>query len=452
MHIHILGICGTFMAGVAKLAKEMGYKVTGTDQNVYPPMSDVLRSLGIYIQQGYCDNGVPDDVDLVVFGNAVSRGNPAVEAVLNRNIKFISGPQWLYEHVLKYKHVIAVSGTHGKTTTSAMLAWILASANLNPGFLIGGVPKNFNETTRLGNGKYFVIEADEYDTVFYDKRSKFLHYHPHTLVINNLEFDHADIFDDLSDIQKQFQWLLRTVPGNGSVIYPDDCHAIKEVVSRGCWSSQIILNHKDCWQVQTISHDQSQFEITNSEKDTIQINWQLIGAHNMKNALAAAAAAFDVGVTLSDIKKGLETFKSVKRRMELRAVVNGITVYDDFAHHPTAIETTIKGLRAKVGGERIIALAQLGSNTMEKGVHQQTLGSAFSDADQVHILHPNNSHWDIAPVLATLHGRGFAHQAVSDMLQTIAPQLSSRDHVLILSNKGFENIHERLITQLQGTA
>lgn len=448
MRIHILGICGTFMAGIAKLAKALGYTVTGTDQNVYPPMSTILQSLGVNIAQGYHKDSVPADVDLVIVGNAMSRGNPAVESVLNKNIPFISGPQWLYEHVLKDRHVLAVAGTHGKTTTSAMLAWMLESAGLHPGFLIGGVPKNFNETARLGSSNYFVIEADEYDTAFYDKRAKFLHYHPRTLIMNNLEFDHADIYEDLAAIQKQCQFLLRTVPGDGLVIYPHDCDALKDVVARGCWSRQVALQENKSWRVTPLKTDYSAFDIIAPDQQSVAIHWKLLGAHNMQNALAAAVAAFHVGVSLEHIKIGLETFENVKRRMEVRAVVRGITVYDDFAHHPTAIETTINGLRAKVGDERVIVLAQLGSNTMEKGVHQLTLGAAFHEADQVHIWHPEKSDWDIAPVLNTLNGRGFAHPTVDDMMQTIIPQLKSKDHVLIMSNKGFEGIHERLIAEI----
>ena len=397
-----------------------------------------------------CIRDRPDSADLVIIGNALSRGNKAIESVLNKNLSFISGPQWLYEHVLKDKHVLAVSGTHGKTTTSALLAWILESAGLSPGFLIGGVPKNFNTTARLGRGKYFVIEADEYDTAFYDKHSKFLHYHPRTLIINNLEFDHADIFENLAAIQKQFQFLLRTVPSEGTVIYPDASSAIAEVIARGCWSRQIALQDSKGWHAASMNADYSSFTIINPENNSITIQWGLIGEHNMENALAAAAAAFSIGVSCDQIKKGIETFQNVKRRMEVRGVVNDITIYDDFAHHPTAIETTLNGLRAKVGHARIIVLAQLGSNTMTQGVHQQSLGHAFHAANQVHIWHPDNSTWDIAPVIKTLQGRGFSHVTVDDMIHTLMPQLSPQDHVLIMSNKGFENVHERLIEQLKG--
>lgn len=448
MHIHILGICGTFMAGIAKLAKELGYTVTGSDQQVYPPMSDVLASMGIAINEGYTENSVPASADMVVIGNAMSRGNPAVEAVLNKKIPYISGPQWLYEHVLKTKHVLAVSGTHGKTTTTSLLAWILESAGLKPGFLIGGVPKNFEETTRLGGSDYFVIEADEYDTAFYDKRSKFLHYRPQTLIINNLEFDHADIFDDLAAIQKQFQYLLRTVPSSGSVIFPANCQAITGVIARGCWAKQVPLQENAGWHAKALSPDRSQFEIYSETGEKIQINWSLIGDHNMQNALAAAAAARQVGVTLADIQKGINTFSGVKRRLEVRGNVNGVTVYDDFAHHPSAIETTLKGLRAKVGNERIFVVAQLASNTMEMGVHQNTLGCAFALADEVHIWHPANSKWQIDPVLKPLNGKGFSHLTVDDIIQNVKSSVKPHDHVLVMSNKGFEGIHTRLLAAL----
>lgn len=449
MHIHILGICGTFMAGIAKIAKALGHTVTGSDQNVYPPMSTVLQNLHIEVQGGYREESIPKNVDLVVFGNAMSRGNPAVEFVLNKKIPFVSGPQWLYDYVLKKQHVLAVSGTHGKTTTTALLAWILESAGLSPGFLIGGAPKNFEETARLGAGKFFVIEADEYDTAFYDKRSKFLHYHPTTLVVNNLEFDHADIFEDLSAIQKQFQYLLRTVPSSGAVIFPNDSEAIQGVVSRGCWSTQVPLQSPLGWRAEKIAADYSQFKIIDTNNHETSIHWCMIGKHNMQNALSAAAAASRVGVSLNTIKQGIESFKGVKRRMEVRGVINEITVYDDFAHHPSAIELTINGLRARVGNDRIIVLAQLASNTMAQGVHQHVLGKAFLAADQVHILHPVDSQWDILPTLNALNGKGHAHKSVADLLAHVLPELSAKDHVIIMSNKGFDGLHERLLTSLR---
>lgn len=448
MKIHILGVCGTFMAGIAKCAKGLGHSVTGSDQNVYPPMSTVLADLGVDINMGYLPSHIESDTDLVIIGNALSRGNPAVEYVLNNNIPYVSGAQWLYENVLKDQHVLAVSGTHGKTTTTAMLAWILESAGLEPGFLIGGLAKNFNETTRLGRGDFFVIEADEYDTAFFDKRSKFLHYRPKTLIINNCEFDHADIFDDLSAIKKQFQYLLRSVPATGTVIFPDHDANIADILGRGCWSSRVAINHKESWHADIIDPSGAVFELWHRDQKLARIAWELLGEHNVYNALAATAAAHDVGVPIDAIQRGLATFENVKRRMEVRGVVSGVTVYDDFAHHPTAIQTTLRGLRAKVGDDKIVVLAELGSNTMEMGVHKNTLGASFAGADEVHILHPDTAAWDISPVLRDLSVSAKAHATVEDILSCVAPTLQPGTHVLIMSNKGFGGIHDKLLQQL----
>lgn len=449
MKIHILGICGTFMAGVAKCAKLLGHDVTGSDQHVYPPMSDVLAALNIEIQSGYLPEHIAADTDLVIIGNALSRGNAAVEFVLNSQIPYVSGAQWLYEYVLKDKHVLAVSGTHGKTTTTALLAWILTCADLEPGFLIGGLPKNFNETTALGGGKYFVIEADEYDTAFFDKRSKFLHYRPNTLIINNCEFDHADIFENLDAIKKQFQFLLRSVPANGSIIYPNDDVNVQDILSRGCWSCQVGVGSKTSWHADLVDPSGCVFDLWYQDQQMARIEWPLLGVHNVNNALAAAAAAHAVGVSIEAIKTGICTFENVKRRMEVRGKVRGITVYDDFAHHPTAIKTTLQGLRAKVGDQKIVVLAELGSNTMTMGVHQTTLGAAFSVADEVHILHPNDAGWDILPVLNPLSGRANAYPSVDAILSQVVPTLHSETHVLIMSNKGFGGIHQRLLDELK---
>ena len=357
----------------------------------------------------------------------------------------MSGPQWVYENILKHQHVLAVSGTHGKTTTTSLLTWILETAGLKPGFLIGGMPCNFDVTSRIGAGQYFVIEADEYDTAFYDKRSKFLHYFPQTLIMNNLEFDHADIFSDLEAIKKQFQFLLRCVSDNGSVIFPFDDAALQDVISRGCWSKKIETGADQNWQAKLINQDGSQFELFHRNQKLANITWGLIGKHNIQNALAAIAAAHEVGVSIADIEKAFSTFKNVKRRLEIRATINNITIYDDFAHHPTAILTTIDGLRKKVGAERIIAIAQLGSNSMKLGAHIEHLAESFHNADQIHILKPEKASWDIAEVFKPLGNKVFLYNAVSDIIEHIPTEIKSNDHILIMSNQGFSGIHEKLI-------
>ncbi|MGY8866605.1 MAG: UDP-N-acetylmuramate:L-alanyl-gamma-D-glutamyl-meso-diaminopimelate ligase, partial [Methylophagaceae bacterium] len=384
MHIHILGICGTFMGGVALLARSLGMKVSGSDANVYPPMSDQLKAAGIELQEGYLAEHMKPKPDLVVIGNAMSRGNPAVEYVLNEGLAYTSGPQWLANNVLKDRWVLAVSGTHGKTTTSSLLAWILEDAGLAPGFLIGGVPGNFGEAARLGDTPFFVIEADEYDTAFFDKRSKFVHYHPRTLVVNNLEFDHADIFDDLAAIQKQFHYLIRTVPSEGLIIIPPDEVDIDETFSMGCWSKkQTVGLEAGDLQATEVSTDGSEFKVQYQGKFQANVNWQMLGRHNVSNALAAIAAARHVGVNISQACEALAAFKGIKRRMELYGEVKGIRVYDDFAHHPTAIESTIKGLKANIGERKLIAILELRSNTMRMGIHKESLANCLQVADRV---------------------------------------------------------------------
>jgi UDP-N-acetylmuramate: L-alanyl-gamma-D-glutamyl-meso-diaminopimelate ligase len=446
--IHILGICGTFMGGIALIARELGHEVSGSDHNIYPPMSDALHKAGIVIQEGYDPAHLRPSPDLVIVGNAISRGNPALEYALNKNLPYISGPQWLAENVLSKRHVIAVSGTHGKTTTSSILAWILTQADLNPGYLIGGVPLNFPATAALGKSPFFLIEADEYDTAFYDKRSKFLHYRPRTLVINNLEYDHADIFPDMEAIKKQFQYLLRTVPSSGVVIYPADDSEIPDVLARGCWSStQTIGTADSVWHVRNKNPDGSRFELWHRDQRLGQVKWSMVGDHNVRNALAAAAAAHEVGVTSEAVISGLKSFQGVKRRMEVRGVINDITVYDDFAHHPTAIAASLAGLRSKVGNKRIFAVLQFASNTMGAGIHRDRIAQALQVADKVILLKPEK--WDINGLLREIGSKAAACERVEAIIESLSAMVQAEDHILIMSNKGFDGIHQRLIKRLE---
>ncbi len=446
MHIHILGICGTFMGGVAILAKSLGYKVTGSDQNVYPPMSTQLEEQGIKLIQGFAPSQLDCQPDLVVIGNALSRGNPCVEAVLDKQIPYTSGPQWLLEHVLKDKWVLAVAGTHGKTSTASMLAWILEYAQMAPGFLIGGVPENFALSARLGDTPFFVIEADEYDSAFFDKRSKFVHYHPRTLVLNNLEFDHADIFENLNAVKKQFHHLLRTVPATGRIILPNQDAALMSVKEMGCWSEVEYLGEQ--WSADKVKEDGSSFFVFLNKEEQGCVNWPLLGEHNINNALAAIAAARHVGVLPEIAIAALAEFKSIKRRLEVKGTVNNITVYDDFAHHPTAIKTTIAGLRAKVGKERIIAVLEPRSNTMKLGVHKETLVDALAQADSVYCFESAGSSWSMQALFAE---QGKVADISSD-IETLATKLAdaarAKDHILIMSNGGFGNIHQKLLVKL----
>jgi UDP-N-acetylmuramate: L-alanyl-gamma-D-glutamyl-meso-diaminopimelate ligase len=454
MHIHILGICGTFMAGIAVLAKQLDHTVTGSDTATYPPMSTQLEALGIECHSGYQANLMPS-YNYVVIGNALSRGNPEVEAVLNQGLPYISGPQWLAEQVLTKRWVLAVAGTHGKTTTSSMVAWILEDAGLSPGFLIGGVPENFGVSARLGDGLFFVVEADEYDTAFFDKRSKFVHYHPRTLVLNNLEFDHADIFPNLAAIQQQFHHLIRTVPSNGLIIHKNQQVAIDDVLTQGCWTpretisetNSHINNTNSNWTAKSLARDNSHFEVWHQNKPEGEVKWALIGQHNVVNALAAIASSRHAGVPIDVACEALGKFQNVKRRLELRGVVNGISVYDDFAHHPTAISVTLEALRQKVEQQRIIAVLEPRSNTMRMGIHKDELASALNSADAVILYQPDNLNWSLFQVAESLrNGRVFNQmEALIEHLVAIA---QSGDHILIMSNGGFENIHSRLLTAL----
>lgn len=448
MKIHIVGICGTFMGGIAVIARQQGHEVSGCDAGIYPPMSHTLHQAGITILENYTPEHVPQDVDIVIIGNTVSRGNPVVEYVLKENLPYTSGPQWLAEIGLKGRHVIAVSGTHGKTTTSSILAWILEANGLRPGYLIGGVAKNFTSTARLGDSEYFVIEADEYDTAFFDRRSKFLHYRPKTLIMNNLEFDHADIFEDLAAIQKQFICLLRTVPNNGLIIRPQTDTALDVVMEAGCWTpiQNFGITEGD-WQTKEMNKDGSAFSFVHNHKN-YSVEWSLCGLHNVKNALAAIAAAHHIGISIEDSIQALQSFEGVKRRLEVRGKINDITVYDDFAHHPTAIETTLKGLRARVGNQRIIAILQFGSNTMRCGFHEKTIAASLKTADEVIFLQPTEKTWNLQTIVNALDYAA-AYDNVDQILKKVTPTLKPNDHVLIMSNKGFDGIHQRLLDQLR---
>ena len=466
MHIHILGICGTFMGGIAQLAKAMGYSVSGSDQNVYPPMSTQLQNAGIELMQGYdashlneCNNG--KGPDQVVIGNAMSRGNPAVEAVLNRGLSYTSGPQWLAEHVLRDRWVLAIAGTHGKTTTSSILAWLLEYAGLEPGFLIGGVPNNFGVSARLGATPFFVIEADEYDTAFFDKRSKFVHYHPRTLILNNLEFDHADIFTSLDDIKRQFHHLLRTVPGEGLVIANREDANISDVLQQGCWSkttsfSRVDLQNDVEWGVEARSADATGFCLQHNRQSVGDTQWQMVGIHNALNATAAIVAARHAGVEPKTSLTALSSFLGVKRRLEVYGVAGNITIYDDFAHHPTAIELTLEGLRKRVGTERILAVFEPRSNTMRMGVHDAKLLASMRSADVVRIFHPEGDVF----LTGLLNGAdpGFSIPAEDwvkvytdiDLLITgLAGEARAGDHILVMSNGGFGGLHAKLLKALQ---
>jgi len=452
MHIHILGICGTFMGGIALLAREQGVVVSGSDANVYPPMSTQLTTQGIALDEGYEPAHLEPAPDCVVIGNALSRGNPAVEYVLNEGLAYTSGPQWLAEHVLRDRWVLAVAGTHGKTTTASMLAWILEYAGLSPGFLIGGVPHNFGVSARAGRAPLFVVEADEYDTAFFDKRSKFVHYRPRTLVLNNLEYDHADIFPDLAAIETQFHHLIRTVPGNGLVISNGADANLARVLARGCWTpvEQVSLQGGDaCWQARLQVGDGSRFDVLLDGTPAGTVNWTQLGQHNVHNALAAIAAARHAGVPVSQAVTALAHFQGVRRRLEVRGTAGGVTVYDDFAHHPTAIATTLQGLRKRVGSARILLLLEPRSNTMQMGVHRDTLAAAMQGADAVWLYQPARLGWSLADVARELTVPVAVQSSIDEMVAAVAAATRTGDHILVMSNGGFGGIHDKLLVALQ---
>ena len=499
MHIHILGICGTFMGGIAVLAKQAGHRVTGCDANVYPPMSTQLQAQGIELIEGFSPEQTKLNPDIYVIGNVVSRGNPLMEEILNQGLPYISGPQWLAENVLQGKWVLAVAGTHGKTTTSSMLAWILEYAGLAPGFLIGGVPENFAVSARLpqvppaqtikqlspspfgrgvgvrevvsvtsddcphpsplpqGEGTkrddsspFFVIEADEYDTAFFDKRSKFVHYRPRTAILNNLEFDHADIFDDLNAIEKQFHHLIRTVPQNGLVVSNGREDSLKRVIDKGCWSNVELFGTDADWQAANAQGDGS-FDVMYKNKPQGRVTWDLLGEHNRMNALASIAAARHVGVSVEVSIAALDEFKNVKRRMETKGIVNNITVYDDFAHHPTAIETTVAGLRAKVGeardGARILAVLEPRSNTMKLGVMKNALPASLKDADLV-FCYGANLGWDATEALKPIANKAKTFDDLTMLVNAISAAAKPGDHILVMSNGGFGGVHQKILDSL----
>ncbi len=451
MHIHILGICGTFMGGIAQIATALGHRVTGSDAGVYPPMSTQLEEAGIELMQGWDASHLQPAPDMVVVGNALSRGNPAVEYMLDQGLPYTSGPQWLAEHVLQERWVLAVAGTHGKTTTASMLAWILQDAGLEPGFLIGGVPQNFGCSARLGNTPFFVIEADEYDTAFFDKRSKFVHYRPRTLVMNNLEFDHADIFDDLAQIQRQFHHLLRTVPASGLVVSAWRDDNLDAVLEMGCWTAvEYFSAQGDCaWRAGDMSPDGSAFDVICEGVNAGRVSWPLTGMHNVSNALAAIAAARHAGVPVRAGIAALGRFENVKRRMELRGEVAGIKVYDDFAHHPTAIETTLAGLRAQVGEGRILAVLEPRSNTMRMGIHAESLPASLAQADEVLLFAPPSLGWNAEEVMAPLGNKCKVLASTQEILSFLQANAGAGDTILVMSNGGFEDIHRRILQELE---
>ena len=456
-HIHIIGIGGTFMGGVAAIAKEAGFKVSGCDAKMYPPMSTQLEALGIDVHEGFDAQQLDQfQADVYVIGNVAKRGMDVVEAILNRGLPYISGPQWLAENVLHSRWVLAVAGTHGKTTTASMLAWVLEDAGLAPGFLIGGVPQNFNVSARLpqtprqdsaSKSPFFVIEADEYDTAFFDKRSKFVHYRPRTCILNNLEFDHADIFADLAAIQTQFHHLVRTVPGEGLIVSNGIEQNLRDTLDKGCWTPVEFFGDADDWQVANVQPDGA-FDVMLHGEKAGHVAWDIIGEHNRMNALAVIAAARHVGVGIAAACEALGKFKNVKRRMETKGTVNGITVYDDFAHHPTAIATTVAGLRQKVGAARILAVLEPRSNTMKLGTMKAALPPSLAEADRV-FCYAGGVDWDVAEALAPLGAKLHVGKDFEAFVAEIAREAQHGDHILVMSNGGFGGIHDKLLDTLQ---
>lgn len=452
MHIHILGICGTFMGGLAALAREAGHRVTGCDANVYPPMSDQLRALGIELIEGYGAEQLALKPDLFVIGNVVSRGNALMEAILDAGAPYTSGPQWLADHVLQGRHVLAVAGTHGKTTTTSMLAWVLEQAGLQPGFLVGGVPLNFGVSARLGTGKTFVIEADEYDTAFFDKRSKFVHYRPRTAILNNLELDHADIFENLAAIERQFHHLVRTVPGQGRLVVNGREESLQRVLAMGCWSEVVRFGARKeepgAWRARGEPHA---FDVLRGSLKLARVEWGLLGEHNQLNALAAMAAAEHVGVAPEVAARALAGFENVRRRLELRGVAGGIKVYDDFAHHPTAMRTTVNGLRRKVGNERILAVFEPRSNTMKLGTMKAQLPWSLEETDLA-FCHSGGLGWNAEEALAPMGRQAVVCDSIDALVERVVAAARPGDHVLCMSNGGFGGIHGKLLAALAARA
>jgi UDP-N-acetylmuramate: L-alanyl-gamma-D-glutamyl-meso-diaminopimelate ligase len=445
-HLHILGICGTFMGGIAAIAKAAGYRVTGCDANVYPPMSDQLRALGIELTEGFGAEQLQLRPDVWVIGNVVTRGNPLMEAILDAGERYVSGPQWFADEVLAGKHVLAISGTHGKTTVSAMLAWVLERGGQAPGFLIGGVPNDFPVSARLTPSRLFVIEADEYDTAFFDKRSKFVHYRPRTAVLNNIEFDHADIFDDLASIERQFHHFVRTVPRSGMIIANGADTSVKRVLTSGCWTPVEAFGVPDGWQAGDADADGA-FEVAFAGASLGRVRWSLLGEHNRMNALAALAAARHVGIDPAAAIEALGSFGGVRRRMQVRGRASGVTIYDDFAHHPTAIRTTLEGLRHSVGKARILAVLEPRSNTMKRGVMKDLLPPSVAEADRV-FVYSSGLGWDARSLFALLGARARCEDDLDALIGAVAAEARAGDHVVIMSNGGFGGIHEKLLARL----
>ena len=451
MHVHILGICGTFMGGIALLARELGYEISGSDANVYPPMSTQLENAGIMLSQLEDLSQFDSKPDLVVVGNALSRGNPAVEMVLNQGMAYTSGPAFLAEYLLKNRWVLAVAGTHGKTTTSSMLAWILEHAGLNPGFLVGGIPQNFGISARSGSEPFFVVEADEYDTAFFDKRSKFVHYRPRTVILNNLEFDHADIFPDLDAIKRQVHHLIRTVPGNGLIIAPQQDDNVQAVLAMGCWTEIETLGDASSatWSAVHVNEDGSQFDVALKGQIQGTVVWPLIGMHNVHNAIMSIAAARHAGVPVHHAIAALKEFQNVRRRMEVVGEARGITIYDDFAHHPTAIETTLNGLRNKISSGRIIAVLEPRSNTMRMGVHKDTLAASLAIADDVVLYQPPDLGWNLDYVSERVQPPSRVLQSIDEIIGYLIKVAQKGDHILIMSNGAFGGLHNKLLAALK---
>ncbi|ALJ29227.1 UDP-N-acetylmuramate:L-alanyl-gamma-D-glutamyl- meso-diaminopimelate ligase [Stenotrophomonas acidaminiphila] len=450
--LHILGIAGTFMGGVAALARELGHPVEGSDQAVYPPMSTQLETLGISLAQGYLPGNIGADCDEIVIGNALSRGNAAVEAVLDGGRRYTSGAQWLAENVLPGRDTLAVAGTHGKTTTTTILAFLLQAAGREPGFLIGGVAEDFGVSARLGGGREFVVEADEYDTAFFDKRSKFVHYRPLVAILNNLEYDHADIFPDVAAIQRQFHHLVRTVPGRGRLIVNGEDARLAEVLAMGCWTPVERFGFDPAleWSARLIEQDGSAFAVLHRGVEVAQVRWPLLGRHNVLNGLAALAAAHAVGVDVAAVAPALAGFQSVKRRLEVIGQARGVTIYDDFAHHPTAIHTTLEGLRAKVGPARIVVAMEPRSNSMRLGAHAAALAPSLDIADAVVFLARPELPWDAAAVIAAVRGQAQAVADTDALLARLGEAVRDGDHVVFMSNGGFDGAPRRFLAQLQG--
>ena len=448
-HIHILGVCGTFMGGVAIIAKQMGYRVTGSDINVYPPMSTFLTENGIEIIPHFETSQLQPTPDMVIVGNAMKRGNPCVEYILDNQLPYTSGPQWLHDNVLRERWVLAVSGTHGKTTTTGMLAWILEQNGLSPSFLIGGIAGNFGVSARLGESNFFVIEADEYDTAFFDKRSKFVHYNPKTLIINNLSFDHADIFDDLKAIQRQFHHMIRTISSSGLILSDKTEQSVKETLDMGCWSHKQFLGEEQEWYAQRISNDCTHFAVFHKGEKTAEVNWSIVGQHNMHNALMAIAAARHAGVSVENACAALATFVNAKRRLEVKGEVNGITVYDDFAHHPEAIQATLTALRDKIGGSvRILAVLEPRSNTMKMGIHKDDIAPSLVRADYVFVLQPDNIPWDVSDITNKCLQPAKWTANLERLVDMVVAEAQPTDHILVMSNGSFGGIHQKLLDKL----